>query len=161
MRKPLLLCTVVLPPILLLCACRTTTSRPPPAASIRSLNSIFHAEKLAEMDAAIERAIAEHDCPGAVLWMERNDAAYHRAYGKRALTPAEEPMSEDTIFDAASLTKVAVPESAGASDSEPSARGCSETVAPPGIGQAGAVWCSRRSKSSRLPPSWYGSSLRS
>ena len=106
MRKPLLLCTVVLPPILLLCACRTTTSRPPPAASIRSLNSIFHAEKLAEMDTAIERAIAEHDCPGAVLWMERNGAAYHRAYGKRALTPAEEPMSEDTIFDAASLTKV-------------------------------------------------------
>ena len=106
MRKPLLLCTVLLPPILLLCACRTTTSRPPPAASIRSLNSIFHAEKLAEMDAAIERAVAEHDCPGAVLWMERNGAAYHRAYGKRAVTPTEEPMSEDTIFDAASLTKV-------------------------------------------------------
>ncbi|PYJ55423.1 MAG: hypothetical protein DME24_25000, partial [Verrucomicrobia bacterium] len=106
MRKPLLLCTVLLPPILLLCACRTTTSRPPTAASIRSLNSIFHAEKLAEMDAAIERAVAEHDCPGAVLWMERNGAAYHRAYGKRAVTPTEEPMSEDTIFDAASLTKV-------------------------------------------------------
>ena len=57
------------------------------------------------MDAAIEHAIAEHDCPGAVLWVERNRVAYHKAYGKRALIPSEEPMTEDTIFDAASLTK--------------------------------------------------------
>ena len=33
--------------------------------------------------------------------------AYHKAYGQRALVPAPEPMTEDTIFDAASLTKVA------------------------------------------------------
>jgi len=58
------------------------------------------------MDAAIERAVAENDCPGAMLWLERNGATYHRAYGKRALVPAEEPMAEDTIFDVASLTKV-------------------------------------------------------
>ena len=31
---------------------------------------------------------------------------YRKAYGKRALVPSEEPMTEDTIFDAASLTKV-------------------------------------------------------
>jgi len=58
------------------------------------------------MDAAIEHAIAENNCPGAVLWVERERAAYHKAYGKRALVPSEEPMTEDTIFDAASLTKV-------------------------------------------------------
>jgi len=58
------------------------------------------------MDAAIEQAIAEHDCPGVVLWVERNRAVYHKAYGRRALIPVEEPMTEDTIFDAASLTKV-------------------------------------------------------
>ena len=33
-------------------------------------------------------------------------ASYHKAYGNRALVPAVEPMTEDTIFDAASLTKV-------------------------------------------------------
>jgi uncharacterized protein YbbC (DUF1343 family)/CubicO group peptidase (beta-lactamase class C family) len=66
----------------------------------------FHPEKLAEMDAAIEQAIAEKRCPGGVLWLERDGASHHKAYGKRALVPAEEPMSEDTIFDAASLTKV-------------------------------------------------------
>ncbi len=32
--------------------------------------------------------------------------SYHKAYGHRALVPAEEPMTEDTIFDLASLTKV-------------------------------------------------------
>ncbi|MHB8521569.1 MAG: exo-beta-N-acetylmuramidase NamZ domain-containing protein [Limisphaerales bacterium] len=58
------------------------------------------------MDAAIARVIAEHHCPGGVLWLERGGAAYHRAYGQRALVPAEETMTEDTIFDAASLTKV-------------------------------------------------------
>ena len=63
-------------------------------------------EKLAEMDAAIAQVIADKQCPGGVLWVEHNDASYHKAFGKRALVPADEPMTEDTIFDAASLTKV-------------------------------------------------------
>lgn len=67
---------------------------------------VFHAEKLAEMDAAIEQAIAEKKCPGGVLWLEHRGTSYHRAYGNRALVPASELMTEDTIFDAASLTKV-------------------------------------------------------
>ncbi len=41
-----------------------------------------------------------------MLWLEHRGAAYHKAYGNRALVPAVEPMTEDTIFDAASLTKV-------------------------------------------------------
>src|SRR5262249_32848069 len=51
-------------------------------------------------------AIAEKKCPGGVLWLEHRGQSYHKAYGHRALAPAEEPMTEDTIFDAASLTKV-------------------------------------------------------
>jgi CubicO group peptidase (beta-lactamase class C family) len=66
----------------------------------------FHTEKLAEMDAAINEAIANHKCPGGVLWLEHNGAVYKKAYGHRALVPAEELTTEDTIFDAASLTKV-------------------------------------------------------
>src|SRR2546422_839432 len=66
----------------------------------------FYPEKLAEMDAAISATIADKGCPGGVLWFEHNGVADHKAYGKRALVPAEEPMTEDTIFDAASLTKV-------------------------------------------------------
>lgn len=67
---------------------------------------VFRAEKLAAMDAAIETAIASNKCPGGVLWLERNGTAYHKAFGSRALVPAREAMTEDTIFDAASLTKV-------------------------------------------------------
>src|ERR1700742_1621925 len=69
----------------------------------------FHADKLAGMDAAINDAIASHKCPGGVLWLGREGAGYEKAYGSRALVPAQEPMTEDTIFDAASLTKVVAP----------------------------------------------------
>ncbi|HEU0038762.1 MAG TPA: serine hydrolase, partial [Verrucomicrobiae bacterium] len=62
--------------------------------------------KLAEMDAAINEAIAEKRCPGGVLWVEHGGYSYHKAFGNRALVPDEETMTEDTIFDAASLTKV-------------------------------------------------------
>ena len=66
----------------------------------------FRPEKLAEMDAAINQAIADKKCPGGVLWFEHQGQIYHKAYGNRALVPDVEPMTEDTIFDAASLTKV-------------------------------------------------------
>ena len=61
---------------------------------------------LPRADRAIESAIAAHKLPGGVLWVERNGEVYHRAYGLRAIEPREERMTEDTIFDAASLTKV-------------------------------------------------------
>src|ERR1043166_7070460 len=75
-------------------------------ASAQTVPAGFKPEKLAEMDAAITSAIAEHKLPGGVLWLERQGQVYHKAYGNRALEPAIEPMTEDTIFDAASLTKV-------------------------------------------------------
>ena len=68
--------------------------------------TVFNPARLAEMDAAITNAIADRKLPGGVLWLERHGEAYHKAYGHRALVPKEEPMTEDTIFDAASLTKV-------------------------------------------------------
>ena len=43
---------------------------------------------------------------GGVLWFEHQGQVYHKAYGNRAVVPEIEPMTEDTIFDAASLTKV-------------------------------------------------------
>ena len=66
----------------------------------------MHAAKLQEMDAAVTQAIADKKLPGGILWLEHFDTPYHKAFGSRALVPAGEPMSEDTIFDAASLTKV-------------------------------------------------------
>jgi CubicO group peptidase (beta-lactamase class C family) len=75
-------------------------------SSTQPVTKVFRADKLAAMDAAINSAIASNQCPGGVLWLERNGTAYHKAFGSRALVPAREKMTEDTIFDAASLTKV-------------------------------------------------------
>jgi uncharacterized protein YbbC (DUF1343 family)/CubicO group peptidase (beta-lactamase class C family) len=58
------------------------------------------------IDAAIVDAIAEKRLPGGVLWIEHDGEVSHRAYGNRAVEPAVESMTEDTIFDVASLTKV-------------------------------------------------------
>lgn len=74
--------------------------------SIPARPSPFYSQKLSEMDTAINQAIADKKCPGGVLWFEHRGVAYHKAYGHRALVPEPERMTEDTIFDAASLTKV-------------------------------------------------------
>src|ERR1700694_4030986 len=61
----------------------------------------------AALDAEINRAIERQLIPGAVLVIGHQGAiVYRNAYGSRALVPKQEPMSVDTIFDAASLTKV-------------------------------------------------------
>jgi len=68
--------------------------------------STFDAERLREIDRTIETAIAEHKLPGGVFHLERGNSVYEKVYGNRALVPVVEPMTDDTIFDAASLTKV-------------------------------------------------------
>ncbi len=61
----------------------------------------------ADLDALIAQAIKEDQIPGAVLVVGCRGAVVHRkAYGCRALVPRREAMTVDTIFDAASLTKV-------------------------------------------------------
>ena len=74
--------------------------------NFKSARSTFAPAKLAEMDVAITNAIADKKCPGGVLWVEHKGAAYHKAFGNRSVTNEVEKMTEDTIFDAASLTKV-------------------------------------------------------
>src|SRR6266542_7019215 len=66
----------------------------------------FNSSKLSQMDEAVQRAIAEHRLPGGVLWVECRGSNYHKAFGSRSVFPSPEAMTEDTIFDVASLTKV-------------------------------------------------------
>ena len=75
-------------------------------ALARDVPTAFHATKLAEVDAIISLAISDGRCPGGVVWIERDGAAHHRAFGDRAVEPVRERTTEDTIYDAASLTKV-------------------------------------------------------
>ena len=60
-----------------------------------------------KIDAQIDAAIGAGLIPGAVVMIGHNGkVVYSKAYGSKSVIPAKSPMAEDTIFDAASLTKV-------------------------------------------------------
>ncbi len=59
------------------------------------------------IDELVRDAIAAKAAPGAIVVVGRGDQTlYEKAFGSRATVPAEEPMTLDTVFDLASLTKV-------------------------------------------------------
>ncbi len=63
--------------------------------------------RLDAIEPLVREAMAEKKLPGAVVLVGRNDRIlYDKAIGHRALVPAAESMTPDTIFDLASLTKV-------------------------------------------------------
>ena len=64
-------------------------------------------EKLKAIDDAVESEIKQRHLPGAVVLVARNGGVvWRKAYGARTVEPSREPMTADTIFDVASLTKV-------------------------------------------------------
>ncbi len=68
----------------------------------------FDAEKLAPIGQIVEAQIQAGNLPGAVVLVGHQDkVVYQRAFGLRRLQPAQ-PMTLDTIFDLASLTKPVV-----------------------------------------------------
>lgn len=64
-------------------------------------------ERLRGIDDLIDAAVDRGDIPGAVvlIW-HRGEAIYRKSFGHRAVMPRIEPMTVDTVFDLASLTKV-------------------------------------------------------
>lgn len=71
------------------------------------------AGRFARIDEVIAADIADKKLPGAVVVVGQGDAIHFRkVYGHRALQPSEEPMTMDTVFDMASLTKVVATTSA-------------------------------------------------
>src|SRR2546428_2377012 len=80
--------------LVLVSLCSESLCAPPePAAFIRA-------------DQLIERAIAESRIPGAVLLVGQDDrVVYRKAYGFRSVQPQRTPMTIDTVFDLASLSK--------------------------------------------------------
>jgi uncharacterized protein YbbC (DUF1343 family)/CubicO group peptidase (beta-lactamase class C family) len=65
------------------------------------------AQRLAFIDSAVTEAVGRKELPGAVVLVaRRGGVVWRKAYGSRALVPQREPMTADTIFDLASLTKI-------------------------------------------------------
>lgn len=73
-----------------------------------SAQNSFNGHHLAAIDAAIDAAVAARSLPGAVYRLERGAAYAERAYGRLDFGPAAAPVTGDTVFDVASLTKVLV-----------------------------------------------------
>src|SRR5262245_7376718 len=64
-------------------------------------------QALSAIDSVVEEDIVRKRLPGAVVLVARNGRPiFRKAYGARAVEPSREPMTVDTIFDLASLTKV-------------------------------------------------------
>jgi SSS family transporter len=72
------------------------------APQLKAQDAEFH-----QIDRIVEAGIAAKKFPGAVVIAGHDGhIIFHKAYGNSSLIPAPEPMTEDTIFDLASLTKV-------------------------------------------------------
>jgi uncharacterized protein YbbC (DUF1343 family)/CubicO group peptidase (beta-lactamase class C family) len=104
-RAAFLLFVLALGPV----ATSTVAGAQPAAAPLRqpAARSTAAAPRLPGIDRVVEQAMAAGQMPGAVVLVGRGDQVLHaQAYGARALVPAREPMTLDTVFDLASLTKV-------------------------------------------------------
>lgn len=63
--------------------------------------------RLEQMNQVIAESLAKRELPGAVVLVARKGrVVWRKAYGSRMVEPVTEPMTPDTIFDVASLTKV-------------------------------------------------------
>ncbi len=85
-------------PVLFLAAPGTRTLSAPP--------SFPYPAELEWIRIEVERGIRRGACPGAVVLAgRRGKPLYFRAFGNRSVEPVTEPMTRDTIFDLASVTK--------------------------------------------------------
>lgn len=63
-------------------------------------------ERLERIEELVAEALKDGKMPGCVITVgRRGHVVYHRAFGNRQLQPDSLPMTKDTVFDLASLTK--------------------------------------------------------
>ena len=104
MSPTIRLATVLLALLAVQPAWAQRTSR---ASAVPTRPSGVNLARLADIDVLIAQAMAARSMPGAVVVVGRGDQVlYEKAFGQRAVAPLAEPMTLDTVFDMASLTKV-------------------------------------------------------
>ncbi len=99
--RPLILSplTLVLLSLASLSGCRS--------ADVATPRGGFDIDRMVWAEEQIDRSIEEGAIPGAVLLVGRGeDTVYRKAFGQRAVQPTATPMTTDTIFDMASISKV-------------------------------------------------------
>ena len=66
----------------------------------------MRSERLAVIDSIVAEGLRRRRMPGAVVLVgRRGRVVFHKAYGDRQLKPQAVPMTVDTVFDMASITK--------------------------------------------------------
>ncbi|HVR43903.1 MAG TPA: exo-beta-N-acetylmuramidase NamZ domain-containing protein [Thermoanaerobaculia bacterium] len=105
--RPSILLPLTLPLVSLLAGCTAglVPAAPPVHQTLRTPGRL-DPPMLRAADAAIENAIEERNIVGGIFFIDSRGEQYGRSYGVRATTPRIEPISHDTIWDMASLTKV-------------------------------------------------------
>jgi uncharacterized protein YbbC (DUF1343 family)/CubicO group peptidase (beta-lactamase class C family) len=77
------------------------------AATLHGRAQVADSQAFGGIDRVVTEAIAAQRTPGAVVLVGRgDDILYEKAFGRRSVVPEPEPLTLDTIFDLASLTKV-------------------------------------------------------
>jgi uncharacterized protein YbbC (DUF1343 family)/CubicO group peptidase (beta-lactamase class C family) len=77
-----------------------------PALALAPPSDVSRTLNFSGIDDAANEAVASGEIPGVVVLIGRgDDILLQRAYGSRRLVPNQVPMTLDTIFDIASLTK--------------------------------------------------------
>ncbi|MFM1902155.1 MAG: Esterase EstB [Planctomycetota bacterium] len=92
----------LLPAALVLTIAATAAAAPPLAPAALKLDPV----RLARIDGLVAQALAAGEMSGCVVCIGRRAGiGWLAAYGDRQIEPSREPMTSDTIFDLASLTK--------------------------------------------------------
>lgn len=79
---------------------------PPPVPKISWKAGRMDSSLTGRIDQAVKRSIERGDMSGCVVLIGRKEGiVFEQAYGNRAVKPNVEPMTIDTLFDMASLTK--------------------------------------------------------
>ncbi len=104
-HRPIVAAGILLCAILCGIAAQAQIASQPPNALVMDLAP--YQERFSPVDAAIRNAVLQQLIPGAVVLVGHDGkVVYRKAFGSRSVDPVIEPMTVDTIFDMASLTKV-------------------------------------------------------
>lgn len=69
----------------------------------------MRSDRLDRIDRIVQQGLQNKNMPGAVVLVARDGhVVFHKAYGDRQQQPSVEPMTVDTVFDMASITKPVV-----------------------------------------------------
>jgi len=92
--------------LVLLAGCAGLPVNVPPTSAPAQAQTGLDNARFGQIDSAITEAIGERRLPGAVFHLERDGAVYEQAYGRFRYEPDAATVTPDTVFDAASLSKV-------------------------------------------------------